>query len=189
MAGEAGDGNGAIQLARDVKPDVFVMDLSMPAVSGFEAIRAIREVSPKSRIVVLTMHEDELYLLQALEAGASAYLVKGSSPSDLCTAIRAVVRGEAYFSPTAARHILSGYLRRQGQAREQANPVYSLSAREREVLRLILEGLTSREIALRLTLSVNTIERHRANMMQKLGVHNRVELVKAALHSGIALEA
>jgi two-component system response regulator NreC len=189
VVGEAGDGAGAIQLARDIKPDIFVLDLSMPAVSGFEAIRAIREVSPRSRIVVLTMHEDEWYLLQAVEAGASAYLVKGSPPSELCTAIRAVVRGEAYFCPSAAKHILASYLRRPVLQSQQINPLYALSAREREVLRLILEGLTSRDIALRLTLSVNTVERHRANLMQKLGVHNRVELVKAALQSGITLQA
>jgi two-component system response regulator NreC len=189
VVGEASDGAGAVRLAGELKPDVFVMDLSMPAMSGFEAIRMVRDLSPASRVVVLTMHEDELYVLQALEAGASAYLVKGSPPSELCTAIRAVVRGEAYFCPAVARHILANYLRRPGKNADTTNAIYSLSSREREVLRLIGDGLTSREIASRLILSVNTIERHRANLMEKLGVHNRVDLVKLAMRHGlVALE-
>jgi two-component system response regulator NreC len=189
VVGEASDGEGALALARDLKPEVFVMDITMPSVSGFEAMRMVREISPASKVVVLTMHEDELYVFQALEAGASAYLVKGSPPSELHTAIRAVVRGEAYFSPAIASQLLSTYLRGAGKMTRPVEVIYSLSAREREVLRLIAEGLTAREIAGRLYLSVNTIERHRANLMEKLGVHNRVDLVKLAVRYGlVALE-
>lgn len=190
VIGEASEAAGAAQLAQDLKPDVFIMDISMPNVSGFEAIRRVLEVSPSSKVVVLTMHEDERYVFQALEAGASGYLVKGSPPSELHTAIRAVVRGEAYFCPTVAKQMLTTYLHRVGNRTQPEDVIYSLSAREREVLRLIAEGLTSREIASRLFLSANTVERHRANIMEKLQLHNRAQLVKFAIRHGmITLEA
>ncbi len=189
VVGEASDGEGAARLARDLKPDVFVMDISMPAMNGFEAMRMVRELSPASKIVVLTMHEDELYVFQALEAGASAYLVKGSPPSELHTAIRAVCRGEAYFCPAVASQLLATYLQRPDKRARPADVIYSLSSREREVLRLVADGLTSRQIASRLFLSANTVERHRANLMEKLGVHNRIDLVKLAVRHGfVALE-
>lgn len=185
VVGEASDAVAASQLAQDQKPDVFIMDLSMPTVSGFEAIRRVLELSPQSKVVVLTMHEDERYVFQALEAGASGYLVKGSPPSELHTAVRAVVRGEAYFCPTVAKQMLTTYLHRVGNRSEPEDVMYSLSAREREVLRLIAEGLTSREIAGRLFLSANTVERHRANIMEKLELHNRAQLVKFAIRHGL----
>jgi len=157
--------------------------------SGFEAMRMVLDLSPSSKVVVLTMHEDEVYVFQALEAGASAYLVKGSPPSELHTAIRAVIRGEAYFCPAVARQMLTTYLQRPGKQPGPRDVIYSLSSREREVLRLVADGLTSREIGARLFLSANTIERHRANLMDKLGVHNRVGLVKFAVRHGlVALE-
>jgi len=190
VVGEASEAAAAAKLAQDLKPDVFIMDISMPTVSGFEAIRRVLEVSPASKVVVLTMHEDERYVFQALEAGASGYLVKGSPPSELHTAIRAVVRGEAYFCPTVAKQMLTTYLHRVGNRSQPEDVIYSLSAREREVLRLIAEGLTSREIASRLFLSANTVERHRANIMEKLQLHNRAQLVKFAIRHGlVTLEA
>ena len=189
VVGEASEAGGAATLAREMKPDVFIMDISMPNVSGFEAIRRVLEVSPTSKVVVLTMHEDERYVFQALEAGASGYLVKGSPPSELHTAIRAVVRGEAYFCPSVAKQMLTTYLHRASNHARPEDAVYTLSAREREVLRLIAEGLTSREIASRLFLSANTVERHRANIMEKLHLHNRAQLVKfAIMHGVITLE-
>jgi DNA-binding NarL/FixJ family response regulator len=190
VIGEASDAVAAARLAQEHKPDVFIMDISMPTVSGFEAIRRVLDISPGSKVVVLTMHEDERYVFQALEAGASAYLVKGSPPSELHTAIRAVVRGEAYFCPAVAKQMLSTYVHRVVNRSEQEDVIYSLSAREREVLRLIAEGLTSREIASRLFLSANTVERHRANIMEKLQLHNRAQLVKFAIRHGlVTLEA
>jgi DNA-binding NarL/FixJ family response regulator len=185
VVGQASDAVGAVTLARECKPDVFIMDISMPTVSGFETIRRVLEASPASKVVVLTMHEDERYVYQALEGGASGYVVKGSPPAELYTAIRAVVRGEAYFCPAVAKQILATYLHRVGNRPHQEDVVYSLSAREREVLRLIAEGLTSREIASRLFLSANTIERHRANIMEKLQLHNRAQLVKFAIRHGL----
>jgi DNA-binding NarL/FixJ family response regulator len=189
VVGEASDGLEASGLAERLKPDVFIMDLSMPGTSGFDAIRRVLDLSPASKIVVLTMHEEERYVSQALEAGASAYLVKGSPPTELHTAVRAVMRGDAYFSPTVARQLLTTYLHGSAERPERKDRTSSLSSREREVLRLVAEGLTSREIASRLFLSANTVERHRANLMEKLGVHNRVELVKLAVRHGmVALE-
>ncbi len=185
VVGQANDAVAAVKVVQDSHPDVVIMDLSMPTVSGFEAIRRVLDVSPATKVVVLTMHEDERYFFQALEAGASGYLVKGSPPSELHTAIRAVVQGEAYFCPAVAKQMLKTYLQQAGNRSEREDALFSLSAREREVLRLIAEGLTSREVAERLFLSANTVERHRANIMEKLQLHNRAQLVKFAIRHGL----
>ncbi len=185
VVGQANDAVAAVKVVQETHPDVVIMDLSMPTVSGFEGIRRVLDVSPSTRVVVLTMHEDERYFFQALEAGASGYLVKGSPPSELHTAIRAVVQGEAYFCPAVAKQMLKTYLQQAGSRSEREDALFSLSAREREVLRLIAEGLTSREVAERLFLSANTVERHRANIMEKLQLHNRAQLVKFAIRHGL----
>jgi len=189
VVGQANDAVAVVELVQETQPDVVIMDLSMPTVSGFEAIRRVLDVSPNSKIVVLTMHEDERYFFQALEAGASGYIVKGSPPSEIHTAIRAVVAGEAYFCPVVAKQMLKTYLQQAGRP-DRDDALFSLSAREREVLRLIAEGLTSRQVAGRLFLSANTVERHRANIMEKLQLHNRAQLVKfAILHGLVSLES
>lgn len=189
VVGEASNADEASHLAQETRPDVAVMDLSMPTVSGFEAIRRVLEVSPATKIVVLSMHEDEHYVLEAIQAGASGYLVKGSPPGELYSAIRAASGGDAYFCPAVAKQLLNTYLHRLGHKSEPEGAFYALSPREREVVRLIAEGLTSREIGARLFLSANTVERHRANIMEKLQLHNRAQLVKFAIKHGlVALE-
>ncbi len=135
VVGQANDAVAAVKLVQETHPDVVIMDLSMPTVSGFEGIRRVLDVSPATRIVVLTMHEDERYFFQALEAGASGYLVKGSPPSEIHTAIRAVVQGEAYFCPAVAKQMLKTYLQQAGTRSDHEDALFSLSAREREVLR------------------------------------------------------
>jgi two-component system, NarL family, response regulator NreC len=185
VVAQAHDAVSATKFVQETKPDVVIMDLSMPLVSGFETIRRVLDVSPSSRIVVLSMHEDERYFFQALEAGASCYVVKGSPPSELHTAVRAAVTGKAYFCPTVAKQMLQSYLHLADRRSDHDDAFFGLSAREREVLRLIAEGLTSREVAERLFLSPNTIERHRANIMEKLQIHNRAQLVKFAIRHGL----
>lgn len=186
LVGEAADGEGALRMTEETHPDVVVMDLSMPGTNGFEAIRQIKESVPDTQVVVLTMHEDQRYFFQALEAGASGYVIKGAPPSELITAIRAVRQGQAYFCPSLAKQMLNDYLRRaDGGADAEKDALTKLSDREKEVLRLIAEGKTGREIASILYLSPNTVERHRANIMDKLGLHNRAELIKFAIRKGL----
>jgi two-component system response regulator NreC len=190
LVGEAADGAGALRMTEEMHPDVVVMDITMPGMSGFETIRRLKEAVPDSQVVVLTMHEDERYFFQALEAGASGYVIKGAAPAELLTAIRAARDGQAYFCPSLARQMLDDYLRRADAGMEKEKDVLSkLSDREKEVLKLIAEGRTGREIAGLLYLSPNTVERHRANIMDKLSLHNRAELIKFAIRKGlVALE-
>ena len=187
LVGEAADAAGALRMTEETHPDVVVMDITMPGTNGFEAIRHIKESVPDTQVVVLTMHEDQRYFFQALEAGASGYVIKGAPPAELITAIRAVRQGQAYFCPSLAKQMLNDYLRRaDAGADAEKDSLTRLSDREKEVLRLIAEGKTGREIAAILYLSPNTVERHRANIMDKLGLHNRAELIKFAIRKGLA---
>jgi len=190
LVGEAADGDTALRLTEETHPDVVVMDISMPGLGGLEGIRRIKDSVPDTRVVVLTMHEDERYFFQALEAGASGYVIKGATPAELLSAIRAVRDGQAYFCPSLAKQMLNDYLRRADAGSEkEKDTLTKLSDREKEVLKLIAEGKTGREIASQLFLSPNTVERHRANIMDKLGLHNRAELIKFAIRKGlVALE-
>lgn len=184
VVGEAVDGQEALEKAQRLQPDVVLMDIAMPGTSGLEATRRIKEHNPRIQVLALTMHEDERYFFQIIQAGAAGYVVKGASPADLLAAVRAVSQGQAYLYPSVARRLLDDYLRRV-EAGEETGGIENLSAREKEVLKLIAEGLTSREIAQRLYLSANTVERHRANIMGKLNLHSRTELIKYALRKGL----
>lgn len=190
LVGEAADGEAALRLTEETHPDVVVMDISMPGLGGLDGIRRIKDSVPDTQVVVLTMHEDEHYFFQALEAGASGYVIKGAAPVELLSAIRAVRGGQAYFCPSLAKQMLNDYLRRADAGSEkEKDTLTKLSDREKEVLKLIAEGKTGREIASQLFLSPNTVERHRANIMDKLGLHNRAELIKFAIRKGlVALE-
>jgi len=186
IVGETADGEGALRMTEEIHPDVVVMDISMPGMNGLDGVRRVKESVPDTQVVVLTMHEDQRYFFQALEAGASGYVIKGAAPIELLTAIRAVRRGQAYFCPSLAKQMLNDYLRRADAGSEkEKDALGKLSDREKEVLKYIAEGKTGREIAAILYLSPNTVERHRANIMDKLGLHNRAELIKFAIRKGL----
>jgi len=184
VAGEAENGRQAVALAQSLKPDVVVMDIGMPELNGIEACRQIRESLPETQVVMLSMHSDEGYILRALKAGARAYLLKDSAEADLSRAIRAAAEGKSFFSPAVGRVLLEDYMRKL--ERTGAEDSYELlSAREREVLQLVAEGRSSKEIANRLHLSVYTVETHRAKIMQKLNLRSAAEVILYAVRKGI----
>ena len=179
IAGEAGNGNEAVELAQKLKPDVIVMDVAMPELNGIEATRRIIEFSPRTRVLALSMHKDAVYVREILRAGARGYLLKDSADADLLAAVRAVAKGEGYLSPGVSDAVLSDY------RRHVTDPLDLLTSREREVLQLIAEGKTNKEIATSLNLSVYTVEAHRGRLMEKLNLHSTGELVRFAVRSGL----
>ncbi len=178
---EAADGQEAVDKALELMPDVVVMDLSMPRLSGLEAVRRIHKESPRIRILVLTMHKEEEFVLPVVRAGASGYLVKDAAASELLNAVRKLARGEVYFDPHAAKALAEVY--RSPKPGEEG--LDSLTSREREVLHLVTEGRSTKEIASLLDISPKTAENHRTRVMQKLGVHNTAELVRYAAQRGL----
>jgi DNA-binding NarL/FixJ family response regulator len=183
VVAEAADGEGAVRKAEELRPDVVLMDVAMPNVDGLAAARLIKERFPQTQVVILTVHAKRDYVLAALKAGASGYLLKESGATEIIAALHAAAAGHYYLGPAISRTIIEDYLR-QEERRARPYPE-GLSAREQEVLRLIAEGTSSRQIADRLCLSAKTVENHRSNIMRKLGVHNRVALVRAALQLGL----
>ena len=184
VVGEADDGRQAVELAKSLKPDVVVMDIGMPNLNGIEAARQIGEMDPGAAVVMLSMHSDEGYVLRALSAGARAYLLKDSATTDLVQAIRAVVEGKSFFSPAVSKVLLQDYMRKL--QRSGAEDSYDLlSPREREVLQLVGEGKSNKEVASLLNLSVYTVETHRAKIMQKLNLKGVPELILYAVRKGI----
>jgi len=182
VVGEAGNGEEAVRLTERLKPDVVVMDISMPVKDGLQATAEIGATAPGTRVLVLTMHAEEQYLLKVLEAGGSGYVLKRSADTELMEAIRAVHRGEAYLYPSATRLLLQAY--RTGD-RPQAPAGGKLSEREEEVLRLTAEGYSNSEIGKQLYLSPKTVDTYRQRIMEKLGLHHRAELVRYALDTGL----
>jgi DNA-binding NarL/FixJ family response regulator len=183
VVGEAQDGRQAVQLAHDLRPEIVLMDIGMPLLNGLEATRQIKRDHPEIHVLVLTMHENEEYIHEVLAAGASGYILKQAAAGELVAAIRAVQRGDAALSPAITRVVIQDYLRS-----ETAQPVTAsneLTAREREVLQLIAEGHTSKEIAELLCLSVKTVQAHRTSLMQKLDLHDRGDLIKYAIQKKI----
>jgi two-component system response regulator NreC len=179
VAGEAGNGREAIDLAQKLKPDVVVMDVTMPELNGIEATRRLIELSPRTRVLALSMHKDAVYVREILRAGARGYLLKDSADADLLAAVRAVAKGEGYLSPGVSDAVLSDY------RRHVTDPLDLLTTREREVLQMIAEGKTNKEIATSLNLSVYTVEAHRGRLMEKLNLHSTGELVRFAVRSGL----
>jgi two-component system, NarL family, response regulator NreC len=184
VVGEADDGRQAVELAKSLKPDVVVMDIGMPNLNGIEAARQIGEMAPAAAVVMLSMHSDESYVLRALSAGARAYLLKDSATTDLVQAIHAVAEGKSFFSPAVSKVLLQDYMRKL--QRSGAEDSYDLlSPREREVLQLVAEGKSNKEVASLLNLSVYTVETHRAKIMQKLNLRGVPELILYAVRKGI----
>jgi two-component system response regulator NreC len=184
VIGEASDGREAVALTEQHRPEVVVMDVTMPNLNGIEAARQISGAMPQIGIVMLSMHSDEAYVLRALKAGARGYLLKESAESDLIAAIRAVNAGKAFFSPAVSRMLVEDYVR-QLQDREIEDSYELLTTREREILQLIAEGRSNKEIANILNLSLYTIETHRGNLMEKLNLHTVPELILYAVRKGV----
>ncbi|HEY1221443.1 MAG: response regulator transcription factor [Bryobacteraceae bacterium] len=179
IVGEAGNGREALELAAKLKPDVVVMDVAMPELNGIEATRRMAEHAPHARVLALSMHKDSVYVREILRAGARGYLLKDSVAADLVSAVRAIAAGEGYLSPAVSDAVLDDY------RRHVTNPIDLLTSREREVLQMLAEGKTNKEIAAILNLSVYTVDAHRGRIMEKLNVHSINELVRFAVRNGL----
>lgn len=179
VIGEAGGGIEAVKLTLALRPDLVILDVGLPDISGVEAARRIIEGCPECRILILSMHRDSVYVRETLRAGAKGYLLKDSIDDDLLKAVRAVARGEGFLSPAVSRTVLDDY------QQHMADPLDLLTAREREILQLLAEGLTAKDIAIRLQLSVYTVDAHRGRIMKKLNVHTGGDLIRFAMRKGL----
>jgi DNA-binding NarL/FixJ family response regulator len=183
VIGEAEDGRSAVKLACQLLPDVVLMDIAMPLLSGLEATRQIRHDCPQVKVLILTMHENEEYIRQALASGAMGFIIKDAAARELLDAIRAVHRGEAVLSPAVTRLVIEDYLRWGDLQKNHSSD--GLSPREREVLQLIAEGYSNRQISEIMSISIKTVQTHRMNLMSKLDLHDRTDLVKYAIQRKI----
>jgi DNA-binding NarL/FixJ family response regulator len=181
VVGEAGDGHEVLEQAERRAPDVILLDVALPRMNGLEAAARLARERPAVRIVMLSMHANQEYVSQALRVGAAGYLLKDSTVPELELALRAVMRGETYLSPAVSRHVIEAYVR----SAETDSPLQNLTPRQREVLKLIAEGGSTRDIAQRLGVSVKTVESHRAHLMDRLGIRDVAGLVKYAIRTGL----
>jgi len=184
VVGEAQNGHEIIELVDKLRPRLVLMDIAMPGLNGLEATTRIVKNHPGTAVIILSMHAGEEYALQALKAGASGYLLKDADLAELELGISAVARGETYLSPVVSKHLVADY-RRRAAGQEQVDPLERLSSRHREVLQLIAEGNTTKDIAVKLKLSVKTVETHRAQLMDRLDIHDVAGLVRFAIRSGL----
>jgi two-component system, NarL family, response regulator NreC len=184
VIGEAGNGRAAVKLAEELRPDVVIMDIAMPELNGIEATGQITRQHPQIAVIILTMHSDEAYLLRTILAGARGYLLKESAEDEVVAAVEAVAKGKSYFSPAIASALLEDYLR-QMKDRNLRDSYDLLTPREREILQLLAEGKSNKEVASLLNLSIYTVETHRSHIMQKLNLHNTAELVLYAVRKRI----
>ncbi|MDR1990498.1 MAG: response regulator transcription factor [Acidobacteriaceae bacterium] len=184
VVGEAADGLEAARLAEELRPDVVILDIAMPKLSGIEVAARARKLDPPPGIIILSVHGDESYIMRALAAGANAYLLKSATDEDLIPAVRAVMAGKPFFSPAVTGVLVEDYIRRL-QHRGLTDSYHLLTDREKEVLQLLAEGRSNKEVANLLTLGLSTVETHRANMMQKLNLHNTAEIVLYAVRKGL----
>lgn len=184
VVAEAANGREAVRLCEQLKPEIAIMDIAMPQLNGIEAASLIAKSSPKTSVLILSMHTDETYILRALSAGAKGYMLKDAVEDEVLPAIRAVLRGKSYFSPAIAKTLLEDYVRYLRQ-RGLEDSYDMLTDREKEILQLLAEGRSNKEAASLLGLSVTTVETHRTNMMQKLGLHSTAEIVLYAVRKKI----
>jgi len=178
IVGEARDGRQAVEQVKHLKPDLLLMDVSMPDMNGFDATRQVHKFDPTVKVLILTMHDEEELVARCLEAGADGYIIKDAPASQLLYAIEMVQKGERYLSPVVLKKVMETYVKNTNRPQTSYD---RLSPREREVLKLLAEGLSVKEIATRLDLSVKTVDAHKTNLMKKIGVHDRAELIKYAI--------
>lgn len=184
VVGEASDGREALLLIRERQPDVVLMDITMPEMNGLEVVTRMRAEFPDVRVIILSMHTSEEYVLQAARAGVAGYLLKGARAAELELAVTAVARGESYFSPAVSRHLVD-QMQRTEDVPAVLNPLERLTRRQREILQLVAEGNTTKEIANKLDISSKTVEMHRAQLMERLGIYDIPGLVRYAIRMGI----
>jgi len=184
VVGEATNGSEAVKMVEQLAPDVVLMDIAMPLMGGLEATRRISREFPATKVLVLTQYDDKEYFFPVLESGASGFISKAAASSELVTGIRSVHRGDSYLSPSVAKLLVDNY-RHTASERVSNDPYGKLTEREREILKLLAEGFSAAEIAEMLVITPKTVEGHKTNLMAKLGIHNRIELVKYALRKGI----
>jgi DNA-binding NarL/FixJ family response regulator len=185
VVGEAEEGHEALRLTETLRPDVVLLDIGMPGLNGLEVAQRINRFDPAIRVIILSMHASEEYVLKALRAGAAGYLLKGSAVAELEVAIRSAARGDLYLSPPVSKSVVDAYVSRTGAA---PDPLTALTPRQREILQLVSEGHTSKEIATRLGLSYRTVETHRNQLMKRLGVTDVTGLVRFAVRMGLVAE-
>ena len=186
VVAEAADGLEALRLCAEHQPDVVILDVGMPKLNGIEVAARAQKLDHPPKVVILSMHSDESYILRALAAGARAYLLKDATDEDLLPAVRAIAAGKPFFSPAVTAVLVGDYMR-QLQARGLTDSYHLLTDREKEVLQLLAEGRSNKEVALLLELGVSTVETHRANLMQKLNLHNTADIVLYAVRKGIIM--
>lgn len=184
IVGQASNGQEALEMAQSIQPDVIVMDITLPDISGIEVTRMIKKVKPEIAIVALTIHDDEQYFFEMLQAGADGYIPKRAAPDDLIKAIRAASIGEIYIYPSLTKILVSDFLS-QERIEKEREAINGITSREQEVLEKLAEGRSNDEIAEQLSISKHTVARHRENLMRKLGLHSRSELVKYAIRKGL----
>jgi two-component system response regulator NreC len=184
VVGESADGRETVKKATELKPDVILMDIAMANLNGLEATKQIKKVLPETKVIMLTMHKNEEYVLQSFQAGASGYILKEGAVEELVSAIRSIHQDKSFLSPTVSKTLVDAYLRKMETGKTET-PFDLLTDREREVLQLIAEGYTNREVAKQLFISVKTVEAHRAHIMQKLNIHDIAKLVKYAIQKGL----
>jgi DNA-binding NarL/FixJ family response regulator len=182
VVAESGDGLDALEMIGKHRPDVALLDIGMPGLNGIEVARQSAKASPRTKVVILSMHDDKIHVRQAIRAGASGYILKGAAVAELPLAIRAVMSGETYLTPKVSRHVVEGFLREEAG---ETDPVEGLTDRQRQILQMIAEGRSTKEIAAVFDVSVKTIETHRARLMERLDIHDVPGLVRFAIRAGL----